>query len=54
MPQMAPSKWLSLFSMFIIIFMLFNITNYYNFKPINPKMHTKTKNNNYILMNWKW
>nr|YP_010446975.1 ATP synthase F0 subunit 8 [Loxocera lunata]UTM10340.1 ATP synthase F0 subunit 8 [Loxocera lunata] len=54
MPQMAPIKWLSLFIIFSITFILFNIMNYYNIFPIMPKslVENKSVKNNY--MNWKW
>nr|YP_010946378.1 ATP synthase F0 subunit 8 [Balta jinlinorum]WGO57096.1 ATP synthase F0 subunit 8 [Balta jinlinorum] len=53
MPQMMPMSWLSLYIMFLLIFMLFNITNYYiNIKvKENKLMKSTTKNKS---MNWKW
>nr|YP_009158930.1 ATP synthase F0 subunit 8 [Aegorhinus superciliosus]AHG32664.1 ATP synthase F0 subunit 8 [Aegorhinus superciliosus] len=51
MPQMAPINWLSLYFMFLIIFILFIIINYFSFiypmKPFN-------KNKNKLMLNWKW
>nr|ALO70378.1 ATP synthase F0 subunit 8 [Batrisodes sp. 1 EF-2015] len=51
MPQMAPINWIFLYLMFILIFMMFNLSNYYywyffknNMKPLFPKK------NKY----WKW
>nr|WRQ18124.1 ATP synthase F0 subunit 8 [Coproporus sp.] len=51
MPQMAPLNWTLLFIFFIIIFILFNIMNYYslNYQPKTYK--SKMKN---FLINWKW
>nr|YP_010615466.1 ATP synthase F0 subunit 8 [Dodona dipoea]WAT94136.1 ATP synthase F0 subunit 8 [Dodona dipoea] len=53
MPQMMPINWILSFLFFIIIFILFNIMNYYIFnynffKKIN---NFKKINKN---MNWKW
>nr|QNV11560.1 ATP synthase F0 subunit 8 [Dynatosoma fuscicorne] len=54
MPQMAPINWLSLFIMFSLIFLFFNILNYYNFF-INPiKIKSLDKNNSTNYLNWKW
>nr|YP_010988526.1 ATP synthase F0 subunit 8 [Medeopteryx alacauda]WOR80670.1 ATP synthase F0 subunit 8 [Medeopteryx alacauda]WOR80813.1 ATP synthase F0 subunit 8 [Trisinuata sp.] len=51
MPQMAPLSWLNLFIYFIIIFMMFNIMNYfsliYNNNNIKKNMEKKT-------IMWKW
>nr|YP_010975286.1 ATP synthase F0 subunit 8 [Aneogmena fischeri]WNX92420.1 ATP synthase F0 subunit 8 [Aneogmena fischeri] len=53
MPQMAPINWLSLFIMFSIIFLIFNMMNYYFFTPIMPK--SNLMKNIYInSFNWKW
>nr|UJG45121.1 ATP synthase F0 subunit 8 [Tachinidae sp.] len=53
MPQMAPLSWLSLFIMFLITFMIFNMMNYYSFKSLTPKSNlTFLKVNN--PFNWKW
>nr|YP_009050378.1 ATP synthase F0 subunit 8 [Carterocephalus silvicola]AIC09077.1 ATP synthase F0 subunit 8 [Carterocephalus silvicola] len=54
MPQMMPINWIISFLFFILIFILFNILNYYIFN-IN-KMNNKNKiflKKNYPL-NWKW
>nr|YP_010389738.1 ATP synthase F0 subunit 8 [Issikiopteryx taipingensis]UPU95821.1 ATP synthase F0 subunit 8 [Issikiopteryx taipingensis] len=57
MPQMMPINWMILFLLFICIFIIFNIMNYYIF---NYKMN---KNNMKLLtsfsllkkkLNWKW
>nr|YP_010883362.1 ATP synthase F0 subunit 8 [Rhingia binotata]WIF29688.1 ATP synthase F0 subunit 8 [Rhingia binotata] len=53
MPQMAPISWLSLFLLFSLIFMLFNMMNYFIYLPTT----SKNKSLNKILtnsMNWKW
>nr|QEG58683.1 ATP synthase F0 subunit 8 [Oberea yaoshana] len=51
MPQMAPLKWLTLFLFFIMIFILFNIMNYYNLNYLpSQKMMMKIKSS----YNWKW
>nr|YP_009185856.1 ATP synthase F0 subunit 8 [Liogluta microptera]ALO70665.1 ATP synthase F0 subunit 8 [Liogluta microptera] len=51
MPQMAPMNWLSLFLMFIIVFMIFNSLNYFCFlyTPKTMKMEKSTSS-----INWKW
>nr|YP_009144458.1 ATP synthase F0 subunit 8 [Asbolus verrucosus]AKJ52244.1 ATP synthase F0 subunit 8 [Asbolus verrucosus] len=52
MPQMAPLNWLTLMTLFIMIFTLFNMLNYFSFTQNTPlkkmKAHTKTQ------QNWKW
>nr|YP_010025562.1 ATP synthase F0 subunit 8 [Sarcophila latifrons]QOQ35861.1 ATP synthase F0 subunit 8 [Sarcophila latifrons]QTF74362.1 ATP synthase F0 subunit 8 [Sarcophila latifrons] len=53
MPQMAPIGWLSLFIMFSIAFMIFNMMNYYSFTPIMPKS-SLVKSNLINSLNWKW
>nr|ALO71176.1 ATP synthase F0 subunit 8 [Sunius melanocephalus] len=51
MPQMAPLNWLILFFMFIMIYLMFNLINYYSFfYSTKPNTLTITKK----LMNWKW
>nr|UTC33551.1 ATP synthase F0 subunit 8 [Ostrinia furnacalis]UTC33564.1 ATP synthase F0 subunit 8 [Ostrinia scapulalis] len=53
MPQMMPINWMLSLFFFIIIFIIFNIMNYYIFININNK-------NNYLFNNkknnqiWKW
>nr|YP_009185804.1 ATP synthase F0 subunit 8 [Callicerus obscurus]ALO70437.1 ATP synthase F0 subunit 8 [Callicerus obscurus] len=51
MPQMAPMNWLTLFFMFIVIFMIFNSLNYFCFLYF-PKM--SSFNNKISSINWKW
>nr|YP_010285478.1 ATP synthase F0 subunit 8 [Basiprionota bisignata]UKS07057.1 ATP synthase F0 subunit 8 [Basiprionota bisignata] len=50
MPQMAPLNWLMLFMFTIIILMMINCLNYFNYM-MNPKL---IKNNNKVTLNWKW
>nr|YP_010988578.1 ATP synthase F0 subunit 8 [Pteroptyx asymmetria]WOR80722.1 ATP synthase F0 subunit 8 [Pteroptyx asymmetria] len=51
MPQMAPLSWLNLFIFFILIFMLFNVMNYFSliYKNNNIK-----KENKKSIITWKW
>nr|YP_010329814.1 ATP synthase F0 subunit 8 [Tanaorhinus viridiluteata]UNP54564.1 ATP synthase F0 subunit 8 [Tanaorhinus viridiluteata] len=54
MPQMMPINWMMSFLLFIMIFILFNMMNYYislnfNNKNFNKKDNLKLKN-----LNWKW
>nr|AVY52171.1 ATP synthase F0 subunit 8 [Lepidoptera sp. 1 TS-2018] len=52
MPQMMPINWLMSFFFFIIIFVMFNMLNYYIF---NIKMKTSFNNKiNYKNFIWKW
>nr|ATN41155.1 ATP synthase F0 subunit 8 [Diptera sp. 59 LC-2017] len=53
MPQMAPINWLFLFILFSMVFLLFNILNYYSILPMSPKSLSfkKIKTNS---LNWKW
>nr|YP_010503034.1 ATP synthase F0 subunit 8 [Oeneis buddha]UXD78918.1 ATP synthase F0 subunit 8 [Oeneis buddha] len=53
MPQMMPINWLFSLILFISIFILFNIINYYIFNYNNSKSTPKTflLKNNFI---WKW
>ncbi|YP_010449128.1 ATP synthase F0 subunit 8 (mitochondrion) [Pectinophora gossypiella] len=53
MPQMMPINWLLSFFFFIIVFLLFNILNYYIF---NIKMNNKINFNKKMIKNlyWKW
>nr|WIM00477.1 ATP synthase F0 subunit 8 [Elymnias malelas] len=54
MPQMMPINWMISFFLFIMIFILFNIINYYifnyNFYYMNNKMIINKKN----YFSWKW
>nr|AYN50438.1 ATP synthase F0 subunit 8 [Dichotrachelus manueli] len=51
MPQMSPINWLTLYFLFLIIFMMFIILNFYSFLY---KPSTFLKNKHKIKMNWKW
>nr|YP_010946573.1 ATP synthase F0 subunit 8 [Margattea concava]WGO57291.1 ATP synthase F0 subunit 8 [Margattea concava] len=51
MPQMMPLSWLLLFLFFTIIFMSFNILNY--FQPVPAPLSTKLTVKNF-LTSWKW
>nr|QGR23688.1 ATP synthase F0 subunit 8 [Ostrinia palustralis] len=53
MPQMMPINWMLSLFFFIIIFIIFNIMNYYIFIKINNKNNyfLNLKKNNQI---WKW
>nr|QNE85780.1 ATP synthase F0 subunit 8 [Hydrotaea irritans] len=54
MPQMAPIGWLSLFIIFSIAFMIFNMMNYYSYNPHMPKSNLINKDNLTTSLNWKW
>nr|AXS65813.1 ATP synthase F0 subunit 8 [Staphylinoidea sp. 15 KM-2017] len=51
MPQMSPLSWMSLFIYFMMIFMLFNVLNYYLFNYQPKIFHKKTTS---LSINWKW
>nr|QHN89107.1 ATP synthase F0 subunit 8 [Hasora chromus] len=57
MPQMMPINWIISFFMFILIFILFNIMNYYiyNINKNQNKMtsHSLSPQSNKNLI-WKW
>nr|YP_009692270.1 ATP synthase subunit 8 [Anthonomus rectirostris]QED56486.1 ATP synthase subunit 8 [Anthonomus rectirostris]QED56494.1 ATP synthase subunit 8 [Anthonomus rectirostris]QEH58475.1 ATP synthase subunit 8 [Anthonomus rectirostris] len=51
MPQMAPLNWLSLYFLFLCLFMMTIIMNYYIFMyPSKMNFELKMKK----LYNWKW
>nr|ARH54458.1 ATP synthase F0 subunit 8 [Medon piceus] len=52
MPQMAPLNWLILFTMFIMIYLMFNFINYYSFLYL-PKM-SSIKLMKKSFKKWKW
>nr|UFZ13885.1 ATP synthase F0 subunit 8 [Neochauliodes tamdaoensis] len=52
MPQMAPLSWLILFIFFTILFILFNIMNYFMAAP-TPELMSSYNLKNYSLT-WKW
>nr|AFU50202.1 ATP synthase F0 subunit 8 [Phaedon armoraciae]APX40827.1 ATP synthase F0 subunit 8 [Phaedon tumidulus] len=51
MPQMMPLNWLILMFFFIMIFLLFNIMNYFMFSYKIKSFKNFSKN---ITYNWKW
>nr|AND96055.1 ATP synthase F0 subunit 8 [Onthophagus giraffa] len=51
MPQMAPINWLLLLIYFSMIFIMFNVLNYYSFN-YNIKFFSFKKKK--INLNWKW
>nr|YP_010890201.1 ATP synthase F0 subunit 8 [Celaenorrhinus consanguineus]WJJ70307.1 ATP synthase F0 subunit 8 [Celaenorrhinus consanguineus] len=53
MPQMMPINWIFSFIIFILIFILFNILNFYIYynKMSTNKKFLKSSNN---MMYWKW
>nr|AML26778.1 ATP synthase F0 subunit 8 [Scarabaeidae sp. BMNH 1274752] len=51
MPQMAPLNWLMLFIYFCMMFIIFNMMNYYLF-TYKPNSYFYKKKINKI--NWKW
>nr|WEG23127.1 ATP synthase F0 subunit 8 [Siphona sp. 1 HNL-2023a] len=54
MPQMAPINWLSLFISFSLIFIMFNIMNYFFMNSTSPKSNLIYKLNMMNSLNWKW
>nr|QIT03236.1 ATP synthase F0 subunit 8 [Sarcophaga pterygota] len=54
MPQMAPIGWLSLFIIFSIAFVIFNMMNYYSFFSSMPKSNFSIKTSHTNSLNWKW
>nr|ALO77648.1 ATP synthase F0 subunit 8 [Anaspis sp. ANA01] len=51
MPQMAPLNWLTLMLYFILIFLTFNIMNFYSF---SYKNNSSSKTKSKTSTNWKW
>nr|QUO98728.1 ATP synthase F0 subunit 8 [Pseudolimnophila brunneinota] len=54
MPQMAPLKWLSLFIIFSITLIMFNVLNYFSVIPNLKKNKSNMTFINNKSMNWKW
>nr|YP_010704176.1 ATP synthase F0 subunit 8 [Julodis variolaris]WCO87682.1 ATP synthase F0 subunit 8 [Julodis variolaris] len=52
MPQMAPMNWLMLATMFVMIFFMFIVINYYS-SISTPKLFSQEKKQSNFL-NWKW
>uniref|UniRef100_A0AAU7YUU2 ATP synthase complex subunit 8 n=1 Tax=Hepialus lagii (nomen nudum) TaxID=3140519 RepID=A0AAU7YUU2_9NEOP len=53
MPQMYPLNWIMLFIYFILIFILFNILNYYIYMYKSNNLNNKLFFKN-INLTWKW
>nr|YP_010259502.1 ATP synthase F0 subunit 8 [Ahamus yushuensis]UIX24742.1 ATP synthase F0 subunit 8 [Ahamus yushuensis]UJP71234.1 ATP synthase F0 subunit 8 [Thitarodes sp. XS20]WRY71462.1 ATP synthase F0 subunit 8 [Ahamus luquensis] len=53
MPQMYPLNWIMLFIYFILIFILFNILNYYIYMYKSNNLNNKLLFKN-INLTWKW
>nr|AVN68129.1 ATP synthase F0 subunit 8 [Protagonista lugubris] len=53
MPQMMPLSWLTLLTFFSIMFLLYNLTNYFSHIPMPMKPLMK-KNIIMKMLNWKW
>nr|YP_003433944.1 ATP synthase F0 subunit 8 [Siphlonurus immanis] len=53
MPQMAPLSWLTLFIMFSMTLILFNIINYYSFE-FSPPGSSQTTTTSTQALNWQW
>nr|YP_010728440.1 ATP synthase F0 subunit 8 [Sergentia baueri]WEF49668.1 ATP synthase F0 subunit 8 [Sergentia baueri] len=60
MPQMSPMMWSILFLIFTLLFMFFNILNYFNFSPtyklitIKSAINTENKQEIKKFLIWKW
>nr|UFZ13846.1 ATP synthase F0 subunit 8 [Neochauliodes fraternus] len=52
MPQMAPLNWLILFIFFIILFIMFNIMNYFMISPTPDSSSSQNLKN--FPLTWKW
>nr|ADO60375.1 ATP synthase F0 subunit 8 [Sericinus montela] len=55
MPQMMPLNWLMYFFFFIMIFIMFNIMNYFIFKNNNKNLFSLNISKKILKnFNWKW
>ncbi|BFM98432.1 ATP synthase F0 subunit 8 (mitochondrion) [Sergentomyia squamirostris] len=54
MPQMAPLMWLSLFFIFLSIYLLFNVMNYSSFLSSSNKLNNYKNLLNKSSLIWKW
>nr|YP_010852915.1 ATP synthase F0 subunit 8 [Abraximorpha esta]WGM81055.1 ATP synthase F0 subunit 8 [Abraximorpha esta] len=54
MPQMMPINWILSFFMFILIFILYNILNYYIFNINNKSIKNNLKKSPMKFLLWKW
>nr|APT41563.1 ATP synthase F0 subunit 8 [Trichophoromyia ininii] len=53
MPQMAPLMWLSLFIFFLVMYLMFNIINYFSYITLN-KSESNNKSLKMSESTWKW
>nr|YP_009918122.1 ATP synthase F0 subunit 8 [Torleya nepalica]QLP89024.1 ATP synthase F0 subunit 8 [Torleya nepalica] len=53
MPQMAPLSWILLFFFFTLIYVLFNILNYFSFNTSASTQEGKSNQTQHSLT-WKW
>nr|YP_010538749.1 ATP synthase F0 subunit 8 [Pristolycus diversecostatus]UYE92360.1 ATP synthase F0 subunit 8 [Pristolycus diversecostatus] len=51
MPQMAPLSWLNLFMFFIMVFMMFNMMNYFSLMYKNKSLNQQKTKKTFL---WKW
>nr|SSD62290.1 ATP synthase F0 subunit 8 [Allancastria cerisyi ferdinandi] len=54
MPQMMPLNWLLYFFLFIMIFILFNIMNYFIFNIKNKNNLSSQLKKMFKNLSWKW
>uniref|UniRef100_UPI0030FF177E ATP synthase F0 subunit 8 n=1 Tax=Ampittia trimacula TaxID=2573047 RepID=UPI0030FF177E len=54
MPQMMPINWIISLFFFIVIFIIFNMMNYYIFIIKSNKTNSKIFNNLKYKLTWKW
>nr|WIL96419.1 ATP synthase F0 subunit 8 [Pseudomiza obliquaria] len=54
MPQMMPINWILSFILFIMIFLIFNVMNYYIMNNQNFNKKIINKSNKLNNLNWKW
>nr|YP_010726182.1 ATP synthase F0 subunit 8 [Erasmia pulchella]WDY84163.1 ATP synthase F0 subunit 8 [Erasmia pulchella] len=54
MPQMMPINWMLSLFFFIMIFILFNIMNYYIFNMKINNLNIKSQSPKNKFFNWKW
>nr|AIW64767.1 ATP synthase F0 subunit 8 [Pielomastax soochowensis] len=52
MPQMSPLMWSPMLILFSILFIMFNLMNYFSFK--NKKIKEMMHLNKNLPLNWKW
>uniref|UniRef100_A0A6H0N4E8 ATP synthase complex subunit 8 n=1 Tax=Brephilydia jejuna TaxID=2546586 RepID=A0A6H0N4E8_9CUCU len=51
MPQMAPLNWLILAIVFTLVFLVFNIINYFSFNYETKSLKTSKEK---VISSWKW